>query len=624
MENTDFDKLLRDVIENPELLLDSENISNDQILELQKRMNPYIGLTESYDPENKQIAVCSYTNLREDYLKRFTMTSLVGFIFQMLHEYNVPKENRLWIPETNDSKDLFNISVLKDQLKLIISILEEAEFAEKREEELQKNINITDILDEKPSDNDVKEVYNQKQKKIGLLYTVTHMLKDLGLTADSKINVTTNEANKFPEVKQIIKTKKHTVSEFSEREFPESKSKNIINDFLKNWLVFDPSIHIRSGINTDVIKTEVKEFNGHQVVIDVDDPSHLTIEELRRVITPLSDKDKEVLEILTFNNQRLNASRNIIRDENTYDAIKYAIDNSEVFKQYLLPIRNTKLVSSDDNKMNIPPQDTFHRWNYFTEVNYEELRTITETLYPEKSDLDWAIAIWTTFKGNDAELEQQFTEYCQKHHDEMPSVMKSLEIGKWSLLADFKENRKNVQFYNKHTDVLKKIIERHTEDKKIGTELMRNRVRQTKAKNIAEQGPDAPGLKAYKTTMSSDCKDLSRSGVEKVITPEEMKRLEKAQGNIKAAKELEVIDEYETLIRGLDDIKKYRELSQEEIDKYSRAMDYLTRAKEMINVPDDAIQVDVFTTDTKTGEFLKSHFYTKSDEVLEQESKFQK
>lgn len=617
MESIDFDKLLNDVLENPELLLDTSNITNEQILELQKRMNPYIGLTGAYDPENKQIAVCSYTNLREDYLRRFTMTSLVGFIFQMLHEYEVPKEKRVWVPTTTDSNEMFNISSLKEQLQGIVSILEEAESAEKTEKELQTKITLSDLLDTNPLDDDVKQVYDNQQKKVGLLFTVTNMLKDLGLTADTKLKVTTNEANKFPEVKEIINTKRHTRNEFVEREFPNDLSKEIINTFLKNWLSFDPSVHIRSGLNKDVIKTEVQKICEQDVVIDIDDPSHLTITELRHVLEPKSQKDRDVLDILLTDKQSLNAARNVIRNESMHDAIKYAIDNVDTFKHYLLPVRD---LQTED----IPPQDTFHRWNYFTEVNYEELRTVTETLYPDKSDLDWAIAIWTTFKGNDAELDEQFTNYCQKHHDEMPSVMKALEIGKWSLLADFKENRKNVQFYNKHTDVLKKIIERHTEDKKIGTELMRNRVRQTKAKNIAEQGPDAPGLKAYKATMSGEGKDLMAKGVERVITPEEMKRLEKAQGNMKAAKELEVIDEYEKLIQCLEDIKKYRELTQEENDKYERAKDYLLRAKEMINVPDNAIQVDVFTTDAKTGTFSKSHFYTKCDEALEEESKFQK
>jgi len=614
MDNVDFDKLLIDVMENPELLLDSNAISNEHIVELQKRMNPYIGLSEECEPGSKQIAACSYTNLREDYIRRFTMTSLSGFIFQMLHEYEVPKEKRIWIPDSNESKTMFNISELKEQLQGLVTILNEAENAEKNEQELQRKVNISDLMDNIPNEEDIKNIYKSKEKKTGILFTVTNIIKDLGLSADSKLKYTIDEANKFPEIKEIIRTKKYIKNEFSEREFPETLSKEIINAFLKNWLSFDPSIHIRSGLDKDKIKTEIMKIGEQNVIVDSDDPSHLTFDELNKKLNPVSDIDKEVLKLLTSNKRILNASRTIIRDNNMHDAIKYAIDNLEIFKHYLLPLQNL-------NTVVVPPQDTFHRWNYFTEVNYEELRTITETLYPDKPDLDWAIAIWKTFKGTDEELEQQFNEYCQKNQDSMPSIMKSLEIGKWSLLADFKENRKNIQFYNKHTEVINKIIDRHTEDKKIGTELMRNRVRQAKAKNISEEGPDAPGLKAYKATISSEGKDLTTKGVEKVITPEDMKRLEKAQGSIKAAKELEVIDEYEKMIQGLEDIRKYRDLSKEELDKYNSAKEYLIKAKEMINVPDDAIQVDVFTTDTKSGTFNKTHFYTKCDEALEKESR---
>jgi hypothetical protein len=37
----------------------------------------------------------------------------------------------------------------------------------------------------------------------------------------------------------------------------------------------------------------------------------------------------------------------------------------------------------------------------------------------------------------------------------------------------------------------------------------------------------------------------------------------------------------------------------------------------MAEVPDGAIQVDVFTNDTKTGDFKKSSFYTKSEELAQ-------
>jgi hypothetical protein len=476
-----------------------------------------------------------------------------------------------------------------------------------KQEKIINQLNKENLITDKDNS---KELYEAEQTKIGLLFTVTTIMKDIGYLADAKMNATVTQAVKFPVIKQIIETKQHNAPE---HKLTDSFVKNNIEHFLKGLFSFDPSIHIRSGHDKDKIKTEIIDLLGKQIQVDPDDPGHLTLETLKSKVEPL-DKDKEIVNTLFTSRSTLNSALCILRDENLHDPIRYMLNNVEQFKYYLMPL--STLVMN-----HIPPQDTFHRWNYFTEVNYEELRTITETLYPERPDLDWAIAIWTSFKGTDEEIEEQFNNYCQKHQDEMLSVMKTLEFGKWSLLADFKENRKNIHFYNKHTEVLKKIIDRHTEDKKIGTELMRNRVRQVKAKNIAESGPDAPGLKTYKNTMSTDGKDLSSKGVERVISPEEMKRLEKAQGSIKAAKELEVLEEYEKLIQDLDSVKKYRELTTEENDRYNRAVEALARAKEMINVPDDAIQVDVFTTNTKTGEFSKSHFYTKCDEALEEESK---
>jgi hypothetical protein len=607
----DFNKLLEDVVKNPEMLLNPELVSNDQLIELQKKLNPYINLTNN---EERQIAACSYTNLREDYIRRFTITSLVSFIFQVLHEHEVPKEKLIFKNEKINSP-CFTIKELKDKLSALQLVLSEAEDAEIEEIKLKKDLNMKELLEEDSTDNIYsnlnKKIYSLEEKKIGLIFTLTHMIKEFGVVADTKITSIKDVACKYPGIKDIIKNKKPSNKEFNI--IPESQAKDIINDFLIRWLSFDPSYHIREGHNLDKIKTEVKKaIDGQDITIDPEDPGHLTIESLRSKIVPTKE-DAMNLEYLFKDKRACSSAINIIRDANLYEPIKYMLSSDDTidrFKQYLMPLQKLKL-------NNIPPQDTFHRWNYFTEVNYEEIRTITECLYPERPDLDWAVAIWTTFKGTDEELDKQFNDYCQKHQDELPSSIRSIEIGKWTLLGDFKENRKNLQFYNKNTEVLKRIIDRHTEDKKIGTELMRNRVRQVKAKNIEEEGPDAPGLKNYKSAVSSDGKDLSSKGVEKVITPEEMKRLEKTRGNLKAAKELEVLEEYENIMKGLDEIKKYRELTTEEIDKYSKAELIIKQAKEMLNVPDDAIQVDVFTTDAKSGTFSKSHFYTKCEEALE-------
>ena len=117
--DVDFDKLLQDVIENPELLLDSSVVSDDQVVEIQKRMNPYAKLCNG---TSEGIAACSYTNLREDYIRRFTMTSMVSFLFQVLHEYEIPKDQRIWIPNSNETSP-FNLVDLKNKVSSLLAVI---------------------------------------------------------------------------------------------------------------------------------------------------------------------------------------------------------------------------------------------------------------------------------------------------------------------------------------------------------------------------------------------------------------------------------------------------------------------------------------------------------------------
>ena len=74
-EEAAFNVLVGEILEKPEKILDIE-LSAEQLLELQRRLNPYGGVAAPpTNPERHRVAVCSYTNLREDYLRRLTMTS---------------------------------------------------------------------------------------------------------------------------------------------------------------------------------------------------------------------------------------------------------------------------------------------------------------------------------------------------------------------------------------------------------------------------------------------------------------------------------------------------------------------------------------------------------------------
>ena len=221
------------------------------------------------------------------------------------------------------------------------------------------------------------------------------------------------------------------------------------------------------------------------------------------------------------------------------------------------------------------------------------------------------IAAWDTIEGPPQKVDEEFNAYCQKHQTEFPADIQNTDFGGWTFIGDFKQNREKINFCNRNTEVLKRILDRHENDKQLGADLMKNRIRQRKAKNIAEDGPDAPGLAQYKSVHG-----ISLPGAEKVISHEEMLRLEKARGSIKAAKELEFLENLESQIQGYKNIEKNRELSKEEQVELSTLYERLKMAHEMADVPDDAIQVDVFTNDTKTGKFTKSSFYTKSEELI--------
>ena len=129
---SDFDALVRDVLEHPENLLNSK-LTSEQVLEIQKRLNPYAGIAgPALAADRKRIAAVSCTNLREDYLRRLTATSLVGFLFQVFHEWEVPVEQRRWTPpkalqkKDDPSHQPFEIEAIIERLEATLAIAREA------------------------------------------------------------------------------------------------------------------------------------------------------------------------------------------------------------------------------------------------------------------------------------------------------------------------------------------------------------------------------------------------------------------------------------------------------------------------------------------------------------------
>lgn len=633
--------LLQSLLDNPEDILDESKVSVEQLIELQKQTNPYAFIAgQKPDDTTKKVAVISCTNLREKYLRRFLMTSLVGFLFQMEKEWEVPAELRRWKPAEHRHKSTsaatksaadalgdtstspFDSTKLELELKknhglseLIILATKNVKNLTDRRDKTRTDIKTEEAVQEKDKEKseDHKklellekalddEIEQQMAQIVGLKCALTRNLTKLGKDAENRLDSSIKEAYKYPAAKEILVKANVKPGDAKQLEIPPVVAKKVIEGFLKNFFEYDPTIHVKSA------------HDGKNIVTDAD-PERVAPEILREPVRVPPDLKSEIA-ILSTDASTLGAARAVLCNPEIVPAIRRLLDEPEKFRPLILPIgTESKARPAIDV---VPPEDTFHRWEFYTNVNYEELRTVVQSLYGEKPDFEWAIAPWEMYQGSEKEVNEKFERFCKKHEDNAPSSFHALDFGAWTLMGSFKQNRDRLTYYNAKTAIIKRIMERHEEDERLGADLMRKRVKVEKAKNIREAGPDAPGLKEYRAAGDQ----LSGAGAERVISPEEMKRLNAARGDLRAAKELEHLDKLVTDITPLEEKrKKGGTLDEKETKDHERLSKQIEAAREMLRVPEDAIQVNVFTHDTATGEFRKTHFYTEAETEEETQQK---
>jgi hypothetical protein len=141
---------------------------------------------------------------------------------------------------------------------------------------------------------------------------------------------------------------------------------------------------------------------------------------------------------------------------------------------------------------NIPSNDTYCRFQYYYDVNYEELREAVLYLYNEKPDTEVAINIYETFDSL-----EKCDEYIEKNKDKVITNILSLTNYKWNLLGSFKKNRERITFYNENTKILENILKQQEEDAKTGKKLLDERIRKKKIKNVKEYGKTDPKVAQY-------------------------------------------------------------------------------------------------------------------------------
>lgn len=660
-DNTDIDALWKNLIDDPEKIYQDKSIDNETLIKLGKKINPYSYQKEiqpTEEDDTSKVALISYTNLDEDYQRRFIMTSLVGFIYRMFSEYQIEEDERKWnivdqhdtvnkesdryammtlermegyegnivkylreyknkIEEYNDQKAFIEklktdgrevsdaqiadfertyekkfysirfilnhvmtemgedanrrldavvkncgkydilpqtIDGAQSSLDRIGSAIAEYKSVKAKAELIKNKVLVKDIADEPIPEEDQKELELYEKRLLELTYTSTMLLSNIGNNAKYRKDSTVRMCTKHNDIMEIIHDSGYKPKEKDTiMTIPETFIKEQISKFLDKYFEYNPDIHVRSSFDEEKLSKDSR-YDQH-------DPDRPTMKLLK---AKASISDMDVKEILS-DRETYNAATYLLNKQP--ELLKTLAKDPEKYREALTPIR-----VAHELLEKIPPADTFHRWNYYSEVNMEEIRNVVSTVYHEKPLLDFAIIVYDTIEGTDEEIAAQKKKWVLKHNEELCSDLKVIKMDNWALLGNFKENRKEIDFYNRHTEVLKRIMDKHEDDKKLGKDLMMKRVRKTKEKNIKEAGRDA-----------------------------------------------EIMKEYVTQVQSLADLGAKRALSYEEQKEIDDARHTIANLKEVEDVPEDAIQVNVFTHDTEKDKFVKSNFYTESSLPLSHE-----
>ena len=174
-----------------------------------------------------------------------------------------------------------------------------------------------------------------------------------------------------------------------------------------------------------------------------------------------------------------------------------------------------------------PPLDTFHRWKYYMDVNYDALRKITVDKFCHKPYLDWCIMPY----GVHFETPDEAQKYVRKHADQLPTDARVCKAWNWTFMQSFKGNRDRVNYNNDQTIILEKILRNIEEEAKLGRDMMKKRVHVKKKENIKNEGPDDESFEVYKKEFPSA---LGAHGVEHLgpIKEEELPPLEEPIENL--------------------------------------------------------------------------------------------
>lgn len=342
-------------------------------------------------------------------------------------------------------------------------------------------------------------------------------------------------------------------------------SRSIIRAFMNRNFSYDIDRHIRAGHKSNAVKSGIDEHfiaSAKEDATKMESKMASAPDRLHKFVKNnlllVNSQLKQIDETMTSLNETLLDSSLSVEDKQVI-LLRCQCKIQQIsteFNKIALPLEKADTLNA---WIVNPPADLFYHFDRFMSNHFEQLRDITDICYNERADIDDIVIHYDSFEElNDAK------DFVAQHESEFKQEPLIIENRGITLLGPFKENKAKINYYNKNTQLLKDMTEQAEMDQKLGKDIVDKRVKDSKKKNIAEMGPDDPGLAQYREALGT----IETLGAKKGLTQQEQ-------------------DEYQKSITIRDDME----------------------------VPEGAIQTDVFYTD-EDGKMKKKKIYTQAEAPL--------
>jgi hypothetical protein len=292
------------------------------------------------------------------------------------------------------------------------------------------------------------------------------------------------------------------------------KKRVVVKEFLEEMFQFNPDEHVRSSYRPNkkdstrnLVKTEAGELAvNHLINTDREfrneellNQETMTKEEFEKTKTDAKIEAKANSEAKTEANGSVPKFRHLKK-------VVY-VDGKPKVVIKKVPLNNTpeevkeKIKNNKDPTLKntvreiIPPHDFSGRFKNYLQENFEDLREAVKDLHCEKPEFELAMI---PYAWHDSLEEAE--DYKKKHRNEFIAEVFTAHSGKWNLFDCFKSQRESVNFYNDNTIIIEEMIKQIERDEKLGQDLMKNRIKKAKKKNVLQEGPDSEGFKKWRNS----------------------------------------------------------------------------------------------------------------------------